>query len=588
VVEPAGRCHIARTQPWIDLHAQEKLEEESPGATIIPLIISSDKTQLTVFRNRSAYPVYLTIGNIPKETRRKPNRQAQLLLGYLPVSRLTGIKSDEVRRRALANLFHRCMKDILSPLERAGVDGVILMSGDGKRRRCHPIFATFVGDYPEQILVAGAKSGLCPKGVIDADLLGSAADCLPRSHVKAANALRKRSENPDDPVAYLEACSAENVKPIDAFWVDLPYADIYQSITPDILHQLYQGLVKHLVGWVIEAYGAEPIDARARCLPFNHQLRHFTKGISHLSRVSGTEHEDMCRILLGVIAELPVEDRTTARRVQLAVRAMLDYVHLAQFPEHSEESIEKLESALQSFHDSKEVFVDLGIREHFNLPKLHALRHYPMSMRLFGTADNFNTSYSERLHIDFAKSAYRSTNRKDEYPQMTLWLLRQEKMHVHARYLEWRMGGMPDEGLRPKLRHDLVLKRQIARYPNVKALSFAKAEETHGAKDFEAHLCTYIAKRNFPNLARAHVARIAATMRLPFRGVSAYHRIKYWHPDALERDSDLANEMSDCIHARPSHRDTQRRLVPGRFDTALVNENGAGGHLGVAGACCYG
>ena len=46
---------------------QVELKKDHPGATIIPLVISTDKTQLTLFRNKSAYPVYLTIGNIPKE-----------------------------------------------------------------------------------------------------------------------------------------------------------------------------------------------------------------------------------------------------------------------------------------------------------------------------------------------------------------------------------------------------------------------------------------------------------------------------------------------------------------------------------------
>ena len=42
---------------------QDKLPK---GATVTPVIISSDKTQLTEFSgNKQAYPVYLTIGNIP-------------------------------------------------------------------------------------------------------------------------------------------------------------------------------------------------------------------------------------------------------------------------------------------------------------------------------------------------------------------------------------------------------------------------------------------------------------------------------------------------------------------------------------------
>ncbi|KAH9967808.1 hypothetical protein BC827DRAFT_1122839 [Russula dissimulans] len=38
-----------------------------PGVTIILLVVSSDKTQLMLFRNKMAYPVYLTIGNVPKD-----------------------------------------------------------------------------------------------------------------------------------------------------------------------------------------------------------------------------------------------------------------------------------------------------------------------------------------------------------------------------------------------------------------------------------------------------------------------------------------------------------------------------------------
>jgi hypothetical protein len=48
---------------------QKIIERDKPGATIIPIILSSNKTQVTVFGNKSAYPVYMTIGNIPKALR---------------------------------------------------------------------------------------------------------------------------------------------------------------------------------------------------------------------------------------------------------------------------------------------------------------------------------------------------------------------------------------------------------------------------------------------------------------------------------------------------------------------------------------
>ncbi|THG93027.1 hypothetical protein EW026_g8086 [Hermanssonia centrifuga] len=49
---------------------QKSIEKVTPGATIMPIIISSDKTQVTLFGNKAAYPVYVTIGNLPKDIRR--------------------------------------------------------------------------------------------------------------------------------------------------------------------------------------------------------------------------------------------------------------------------------------------------------------------------------------------------------------------------------------------------------------------------------------------------------------------------------------------------------------------------------------
>ena len=87
-----------------------------PGATIIPIMLSSDKTQLTQFRGKMAYPIYLIIGNIPKDIRRKPSRSAQMLLGYIPTTKLEGFANKTGRRRTLANLFHACMELALCPI----------------------------------------------------------------------------------------------------------------------------------------------------------------------------------------------------------------------------------------------------------------------------------------------------------------------------------------------------------------------------------------------------------------------------------------------------------------------------------------
>ena len=69
---------------------QKELEKEFPGITIIPVILSSDKTRVVLFGTKTAYPVYMTIGNIPKDIRRKPSKRTHILVGYLPTTHTGG------------------------------------------------------------------------------------------------------------------------------------------------------------------------------------------------------------------------------------------------------------------------------------------------------------------------------------------------------------------------------------------------------------------------------------------------------------------------------------------------------------------
>ncbi|KAI0065024.1 hypothetical protein BV25DRAFT_1869164 [Artomyces pyxidatus] len=549
---------------------QSAVEAREPGGTIIPVLISTDKTQITLFRNKSAYPIYMTIGNIPKDIRRKPSRGAQILIGYLPTSRLTHIKNKDTRRRALANVYHACIGMIFAPLEEAGLHGIPLASGDGVIRRCHPILAAFVGDYPEQCLVVGCKNMECPQAcILDKDELGDYSTFEDRNYDDIIEALQTID---DGPLEYIAACEEVGIKPIfHPFWENLPYCNIYQSITPDVLHQLYQGMVKHLIQWIKKAYGAEEIDARFARLPPNHNLRHFSNGISILSRVSGQEHKDICRVLLGVILDLPLPvPGMNPTRLVLAARGLMDYLYMAQYPSHSTTTLEYLDEALAKFHENKEIFIELGIRLNFNLPKLHSLLHFSPKIKLFGTTDNYSTEYSERLHIDFTKDAYRATNHKDEYPQMTLWLQRREKMHQHALFIKWRLAGEPPIHHAAPPMGPRRFRMQIARFPTDKSVTFDDASRFYGAKHLKLLMSEYIVRHNNPDYTPAQVKQVAAQYTLPFCSVAAFHRVKFWHPDAQGRDN--IPEVLDVIHARPGYVDTQKRKQPGRFDTALIEE----------------
>ncbi|KAG6822143.1 hypothetical protein H0H92_015073, partial [Tricholoma furcatifolium] len=139
----------------------------------------------------------------------------------------------------------------------------------------------------------------------------------------------------------------------------------------------------------------------------------------------------MEKVFLGVVANV------TDNRVLRAVRGVLDFIYYAGFEVHTDESLAQLEDAWRLFHDNKQVFMDLEIRKHFNISKLHNIKHYLNSIRALGSACGYNTEATERLHIDLAKLGYRASNKKDYVKQMVTWLQRQEIVERFDRYLKW-------------------------------------------------------------------------------------------------------------------------------------------------------
>ncbi|KAG2119699.1 uncharacterized protein F5147DRAFT_742050 [Suillus discolor] len=380
----------------------------------------------------------------------QPSRRAHILLAYLPTTHLEHIANKASRCCTISNLYHACMSCILAPLKTAGTDGLVMSSGDGVEHHCHPLFACFVGDYPEQLLTTGVKAMECPKCNIPTEELGS--NTAPFEIRDLHTVLDALSRIDDGDLVFVQACCEAGIKPIiHPYWEGLPHANIFQAVTPDVLHQLYQGLIKHLLGWLAQACAA--------------------------------------------------------------VHGLLDFLYLAQYPCHT--------------------------------------CHYSTMIRTFGTTNNYNTEYTERLHIiDLAKDAYRATNHKDKFIQMTKWLERKEKIAHHQQFIKWRLDGdcAPHHLHPPDLHFDRT--QQLTKHPNAKAVPIQQLITDYGP-------ARYIAQQQNPN------------------------EIKWLLTDARGHGDPLVTV--DSIHARP-HRNAQHEndVVPAHFDTALIND-GTGSFVGVKG-----
>ncbi|EGO04380.1 hypothetical protein SERLA73DRAFT_44313, partial [Serpula lacrymans var. lacrymans S7.3] len=89
--------------------------------------------------SKSAYPVYLMLGNIPRAIWRKPSQHAYILIEYLSINKAT--ESQLTAKKKL----------------KAGIEEINVTGGDCAIRRVYPILACYVEDYPEHYLMTCTK-----------------------------------------------------------------------------------------------------------------------------------------------------------------------------------------------------------------------------------------------------------------------------------------------------------------------------------------------------------------------------------------------------------------------------------------------
>jgi hypothetical protein len=422
------------------------------GTTLTGAILATDKTHLTNFSgDKVMYPAYISIGNIYSETRRKLNNHAFMVFAYLPVTKFPNTDFTSIYKSKTAGkkmpsilakrLFHRCMSVVLTPFRDRTPRQVI--DAEGYTRSIVTVIIAYISDHEEQTMLAGVRNFQCPNCKAGFDELDHASTCPPRTSESILHDIacaRRRDPDVDTWGFALNAfdlglCGVEH-----PWWMDLGI-DIGRVICQDALHGLHKAFRDHDLKWIQTTIGTDELDRRFRAQPHRTGIRSFPKGISHISQWSGKEDRDVQRIILGAIAGA----ENASPSVVNAVRSRLDFMYLAQLPQHTDTTLQLMRSRLTEYNKARLVFIRNGARcgkngviEHMKIPKAHANSHFEEGIKDTGAVDNYSTETPETYHIASCKEPWKESNRKDFMIQVIRRLTRHAAIHMYSSYLEWR------------------------------------------------------------------------------------------------------------------------------------------------------
>lgn len=143
------------------------------------LMIWSDSTRLAQFGHASAWPIYLSFGNLSKYARNTPERGSCQPIAFIPSvgdrpimllyqvdshflqlpESLRKFISDLSNKKTHTDLLTHCKRELMHAIWRILLDdafveayknGIVVKCFDGVTRRVYPRIFTYSADYPEK------------------------------------------------------------------------------------------------------------------------------------------------------------------------------------------------------------------------------------------------------------------------------------------------------------------------------------------------------------------------------------------------------------------------------------------------------
>ncbi|KAG2040942.1 hypothetical protein BDR03DRAFT_979780 [Suillus americanus] len=426
-----------------------KIQDHLPvGATQVPIILGSNKTHVTrITGGLEMHPVFITIGNIDSEVHSKATLQAWRCIAYMPIAKFR--VHPDYQSILQAWLWHKCMDLVLANLKAAALDGCFMPDPN---RHIHFVFTPLVAhvcDLPEASMIAAVPKNVSPVTMAGQRDFGDGTLHPPHTgkHTLQLIVDTARKVDPWDLDKFQKAAKAVDLSGVHMpYWRDWLYACLSIFLAGEVLHTCFKFFTDHPLKWIKETVGAHELDNRFIVQHKQVGTRHFTKGVTHVKQMTGREYREIQRTIIASIAG------AASPRFVHAIRAIVEFIYLAQHPVHSPETLQSMQQALSDFHSYKGAIIKAearkgkkGVKEDFFIPKLELLQSFKGTVQRLGTLMQFSADTTERLLITHYKDLFSQTAKQNkDFTEQCMHLLNhQEAMEIFDMYALLTSHGVP-------------------------------------------------------------------------------------------------------------------------------------------------
>jgi hypothetical protein len=276
-----------------------------PGTTLLGVVLSSDKTNISVMSgNRVTHPVLISLANIDAHIHSKMSLHAYLLLALLPVAKFTH-KTTRVHSLLQDCLFHQALNIVLSPLKIAVEVGVMMSDPVRNLRYCFTLLASWIADTPEESLIAATGPKASPVTTAMSKNFGDPRRHPPHTVENTLLAIHSAHSkySPKDYKNFLKAIKSLGLNGIiELVWMDWPLSDPCYCITIEPLHHFHRFAWDHDIKWCMSALGAAELDFHFSIIQTPVGYWSFDEGISRLKQVTGRDHHTVQCYIIGIVA----------------------------------------------------------------------------------------------------------------------------------------------------------------------------------------------------------------------------------------------------------------------------------------------